>query len=107
MSELTDVYDRAYENAMRQGYHIDTDVLNECIRSVAETEPPFSDDRRQRILDYIKEKPQYLPADKDAIENWLNRWRDFFAAETRWREETDHGKTENAPKPPLLCDFGL
>ncbi|HOZ49905.1 MAG TPA: hypothetical protein PLO37_25955 [Candidatus Hydrogenedentes bacterium] len=99
--DLNDVFDRAYENAMRQGYFIDTDVLRACIDAVSRSEPPFEKDELVEALTYIKEKPELLPTSMEDVEAWRRRWTSFFDAAKRWNAE---GYRDI---PPLLCDYGL
>jgi hypothetical protein len=103
---LNDVYDRAYENAMRQGYAIDGDVLRGCINAAAHANPPFKPEQLEEILLYIKENPEMLPTDPAEAPRWGERWAGFFAAQKNWKETTQ-GAHGEAPPPPLRFHFGL
>ena len=101
------VYDRAYENAMRQGYVIDGDVLRACIDAIAHAEPPFEAEQFEEIMLYIKEKPELLPTDPAEVPAWRRQWVGFFTAYAAWRQAAKTGTGSEAPVAPLLCDFGL
>ena len=104
---LNIVYDRAYENAMRQGYTIDGDLLRACIDTAASGVPPFPDDQLEEILLYIKEKTELLPTDPQEVPSWRQKWTGYFKALRAWQGNAGAAAAKESQPPPLLCDFGL
>lgn len=104
--DRNDVFDRAFENAMRQGYALDRDILRLCIDTILDS-GGFLPDQCEEIMAYIKEKPELLPTSAPEAPAWRQKWADFFAARAQWAGETQNGAAENAPPPPMLYEYGL
>lgn len=103
---LNDVFDRAYENAMRQGYVIDSDVLRACIDAIANAQPPYTPEHLEHVFMYIKENSELLPARVEEVRPWKRKWDQFLAAQDAWKRKL-HAAPETQDPPPMLCDFGL